>query len=105
MIAPTMLGRMWRVIIAPVRVPVASAAVMKSRARRLSTAPRTTRAVGIHEVSPMARTTSANSPGTSPRVALSRSRKSITPTITSGSTGSDRNMSVNRMSQPSSLRR
>ena len=102
MIGLSTLGRMWRVMMRRRRVPMLRAAVTNARSRSASTSPRTMRAVCIQLVMPMTNTTSRKIPVSGPKAARRLSRKSMMTTSSSGSSGSARNMSVPRISRPSS---
>ncbi len=101
----TTLGRMWRRMMRWGAAPMDRAASTYSRSFSASTSPRTMRAVCIHEVAPMATTIRVKAPSSGPRTLAIRSRNNITMTSSSGISGRARNMSVSRISGPSSRRK
>src|SRR6056297_21842 len=102
MIGDSTLGRMCRRISRREGVPMERAARMNSRSFRARISPRTMRATGIHEVSPMTQTMRMKIPASVPNLWLNGSRKSMMMTSRSGRTGRARNRSVSRIRMPAS---
>ena len=102
MIGDSTFGRICRVMIWLLLVPMDRAARTNSRSLMARTSPRTIRAVGIHEVMPMAQTIRMKIPRSSPNAADRGSRNSSIMTSSKGSRGRARNRSVRRISGPSS---
>ena len=94
-------GRICRRIILPGRVPIERAAKTNSCSFNAKTSPRTIRAVGIHEVIPMAVTIRIKIPVSGPNELERGWRNSITITSNNGNKGRARNKSVRRINSPS----